>query len=148
VWPAGAHGSISHADGTAVAVVVRAGPVASSSVATGVGVDLERLGRLPDADAAFVLGTAERVDTGGGTVDPTVPWAVKEATFKAISGATPGGLDALEPSAIEVRLGADGGAAVAVGPPAGTVTVMGAHWCVADGFVLAVVVVTRGGGAS
>lgn len=148
VWPTGVSGSISHADGVAVAVVTVvtvSSPTAAPTVAHGVGIDLERLGRLPDADAAFVLAPAERVDADGHVVDATVPWAVKEATFKAISGATPGGLASLEPSVIEVRLAPGGTAAVVVGNAAGTVNVMGAHWCVVDGFVLAVVAVTRVG---
>lgn len=131
---AGVAHSVSHHAGVAVAVAL-----VDPAGRLGIGVDLDSIGRLPDDDAAFVLDDAERAAADAAGADRMVPWAVKEATFKAVSNATPGGLDDLDPRTVHVLVHAGGTAAVALGPEAGTVEVMDARWCVVDGAVLAVV---------
>lgn len=127
-----AHSSSHHA-GVAVAVAI-----ADPTGRLGIGVDLDSIGRLPDDDAAFVLDDGERAAAAAIGADAMVPWALKEATFKAVSGATPGGLVDLDPGAVRVQVHGDGTAAVALGDAAGTVEVVDARWCVVDGAVLAV----------
>jgi hypothetical protein len=101
-WPADATGSIAHADGLAVAVADRVGCV--------VGIDLERSGALPAADAAVVLARHEQALVDAHEApdhEATRVWAAKEAAFKAWCEATDGGLGTVDPIDLLVDLGPD-----------------------------------------
>lgn len=79
--PAGVRGSLAHADGLVVAVVVGSPAV----LGVGVGVDLERAGALPPEDAGSVVGPDD-VTLGA---DPVATLVVKEAAYKAWSATRP-----------------------------------------------------------
>jgi hypothetical protein len=102
LWPQGWTGSITHADGTALAVACR------TAARAAVGVDLEVNGALASEDAWPVLSASEREILRSG-VDPTWLWSAKEAAFKAWSHGTGGLLGPVDPTEIvvELRTGGD-----------------------------------------
>lgn len=76
IWPASVIGSITHADGR-VAVAVTTDP----SV-TGLGIDLERAGRVGETILRRILTERERV--GLSDLDPTLLFSAKEACYKVL----------------------------------------------------------------
>jgi 4'-phosphopantetheinyl transferase EntD len=145
-WPVGTVGSISHAAGWAAAVA------AHVSVWIALGVDVERSGALPAADAEAVCNHAERSVLAEFEVghardrSATLMWATKEAAFKAWDTWSGGQLYGIDPSCLDVRCGADG-SAVAVptcGSDLETLHLPGlrGRWTEAEG-VVAVVLAAR-----
>ncbi|QCW51331.1 4'-phosphopantetheinyl transferase superfamily protein [Nocardioides dongxiaopingii] len=133
-WPAGRVGSISHLPDLAVAVVARAADH------RGVGVDVAPAAPLPPEEAAVLLGDDEQravvAVTGG--VGPTVAFAVKEATYKAVHPTlrTPVGY-----RDVTVSLGADHGFTATVRVPGAVPpTRVTGWWEVAGAHVAAVAV--------
>ena len=76
VWPESTVGSITHADGL-VAVAVSAKPNV-----LGVGIDLERAGRVGDLLLRKILTQRERQQLGD--LDPTLIFSAKEACYKVL----------------------------------------------------------------
>lgn len=103
LWPTGVTGSISHADGLAVAVAARTRPGIAS-----LGVDLEVAARLEDELWPHVLTRSER-DACAASTDPTSAarvFSAKEAVFKALYPVLGAEIDFLEAHA---ELGRHGG---------------------------------------
>ncbi|MFE7118046.1 4'-phosphopantetheinyl transferase superfamily protein [Streptomyces sp. NPDC057654] len=83
-FPAGVRGSVSHCQGGAAAAVAAVGPET-----VGVGVDVERLGRLDRRTAGLVLTRRERAGLLREPADAallTVAFSAKEAAYKALCG--------------------------------------------------------------
>ncbi|MEV0279498.1 4'-phosphopantetheinyl transferase superfamily protein [Streptomyces sp. NPDC050610] len=83
-FPPGVHGSVSHCQGGAAAALAGVGPRIA-----GVGVDVERLGRLNPRTARLVLTPRERAGLLREPADAallTVAFSAKEAAYKALCG--------------------------------------------------------------
>lgn len=81
IWPAGIIGSIAHSDNYALAIVGRDG-----QPYTGIGADIERLGRVtPDLTRLILTPQEQNWSASGQRVDPTVIFSAKEAIYKAIN---------------------------------------------------------------
>lgn len=107
-FPAGVRGSISHCEG---AVAVCLATVREDVL--GIGVDIERLGRLGAAAARLVCTERERARLGrgpGGDARLTAVFSAKEAFYKAFSALEPALEPAREPTfhEVEVAFLADG----------------------------------------
>mgnify|MGYP001823575208 CR=1 FL=1 len=76
VWPGSVKGSITHTDGHVVVAVTTDPAVA------GVGVDLERAGRVGDSILSRVLTEGERTTLG--ELDPTLLFSAKESCYKVL----------------------------------------------------------------
>ncbi len=76
IWPEAVLGSITHTDGQ-VAVVVTKDPRLA-----GVGIDLERMGRVDDTILHKVLTERERSKLG--SLDPTLLFSAKESCYKVL----------------------------------------------------------------
>lgn len=119
VWPVGLTGSIAHADGLVVAVVGE-----RPDVPMGLGIDLERQGRVGRALGDTVLTAAERRVLAAAADDTaaerwiTLAFCVKEACAKALFPHTG---ELLEFEALELEVG-PGGAAI---PPGADIRVLG-----------------------
>ena len=102
IWPHGSLGSISHGAGLAVAAV------STTARHLAVGVDVERRGALPLADALVVLSRRERalvVGLPGREADElaTALWSAKEAAFKAWDAWSGGLLSGVDPTDLTIE---------------------------------------------
>ena len=75
-WPKGIVGSITHTDGHAVSAV------ALSSTCRGLGIDMERIGRVNDEILPKLL--TENEISNLGSLDPTLIFSAKEACYKVL----------------------------------------------------------------
>lgn len=98
IWPAGVAGSIAHSRQLALAVAAR------QEHLTGIGVDLERSGRVSAAVAERVLSPAERQAASAGDLR-TVLFSAKEAVYKAVCPLAGEFLDFLD---VELAFAPDG----------------------------------------
>lgn len=144
VWPRGILGSISHTRGRVVAAV------ASSRDYAGIGIDVEPAAPLPDGVLPFVASAREMLQLSRSSlrVADRVLFSAKESIFKAqypFAGAQ------LAFEDVEVVVGDDG---TFVGRLVGAVGDLRAgdrfagRWHIAEGLVMAAVVVPAGGAAS
>lgn len=131
LWPAGVVGSITHCPGLVAAAVGRADRFAS------VGIDAEPYAPLSDGVAAVVASVAELADVSS-VAEPVLILAAKEAVFKAWWPIEQRELDFAQ---VRVRPAGDGVLAAEV--DATGWDGLQVRWRVAEGLVLAGVVVSR-----